>query len=116
MAGGSNSLKIKDYDTGTMQDTVYNVRGGFEDWAYGASWDTKNISYNKLNGKKYSSSTNRAFVYLVEAGYEKIPSIQAMGNIKNFKKFDYDNYGHLARNIRLSLKFVELMNPFVMIK
>lgn len=26
-----------------MKDVVYDVNGGFEDWAYGASWDKKNV-------------------------------------------------------------------------
>lgn len=59
-----------------MKDIVYDVNGGFEDWAYGASWDKKNVPTTS-DGKKvippYNSITNRAFVYLVEAGYDKIP-------------------------------------------
>ena len=26
-----------------MHDLVYDVNGGYEDWAYAASWDKKNV-------------------------------------------------------------------------
>ena len=31
---GSSSTHTKPYDTGTMNEKVYYVRGGMEDWAY----------------------------------------------------------------------------------
>lgn len=27
-----------------MHSVVYDVNGGFEDWAYGGSWDTENVT------------------------------------------------------------------------
>ena len=64
---------------GTMHDVVYDVNGGFEDWAYGASWDKDSVPHtcgkNLLNSNPvhHSDQSNRAFVYLIEAGYDKTP-------------------------------------------
>lgn len=66
-----------------MKDIVYDVNGGFEDWAYGASWDRKNVPLTTDGTKNippYNSITNRAFVYLVEAGYDKVPQDYELGN------------------------------------
>ena len=32
---------VKPYGLGDMTSTVYAVRGGLEDWAYAAGWDTQ---------------------------------------------------------------------------
>lgn len=63
-----------------MSDIVYNVNGGYEDWAYGGSWDKNNIP-KQCNGKKYyiPEESNRALTFLVEAG-PKIPSKDSGGN------------------------------------
>ena len=50
-AGANDDLKIEEYNVGTMKDVVYDVNGGFEDWAYGASWDTVNVP-TTTDGKK----------------------------------------------------------------
>lgn len=44
--GGNKDLGINPYLNGTMHKVVYDVNGGFEDWAYGASWDTQYVSSN----------------------------------------------------------------------
>ncbi len=63
----------------------------------------------------YPDQTNRAFVYLIEASKRKIPLENSWGNEMSY--FDRANegsiYGHVARNIRMSLKFAEIMNPFL---
>lgn len=43
MAGENKSVEVYEYKLGLMQDVVYDVYGGFEDWAYGASWDKLNV-------------------------------------------------------------------------
>lgn len=54
VSGYNSLLNIKPYEIGTMQETVYNVRGGFEDWAYGASWDKKNINEDNFTHEKFN--------------------------------------------------------------
>ena len=85
-AGSNKKLNIEEYNIGTMSEVVYDVNGGFEDWAYGASWDTKNVplSCNRTEflkeNIKYADESNRAFVFLVEAGWDKTPNKDTLGN------------------------------------
>lgn len=118
-AGGSNpSLSVLNYGIGTIQSQVYNVHGGFEDWAYGASFDTLNINtqcalldnpkFGLLKTKiAYDNNSNRAFVFLVEAGYSKMPSEGFLGNDLPLTSGDYHSgqWGHVTRNINLCLRF-----------
>lgn len=34
-----DTVKIRKYVLGDMSSTLYPVKGGMEDWAYGAGWD-----------------------------------------------------------------------------
>ena len=123
----NKQLGIKTYDVGTMHKVVYDVNGGFEDWAYGASFDTENVSstchVNKgiksdANNKiAYPNQTNRAFVYLIEAG-KKRPPASALGEDTGLVKesFADTKWGHVSRNILVSLNFAKIVNPFVVIK
>jgi hypothetical protein len=66
-----------------MHDVVYDVYGGFEDWVYGASWEPSylvNSCKNYSKEIKYEDHSHRSFVYLVEAGFQKIPSENTLGN------------------------------------
>ncbi len=63
-----------------MTDIVYPLRGAFEDWAYGASFEKETVSKNcasknldnsniyKYKDIQYDDFSNRAFIFLVEAG------------------------------------------------
>ncbi len=123
VAGGNDGLGIKNYKTGTMQRVVYDVNGGFEDWAYGASFDDVNVSKlcalkaNSFHNQKYSNSSNRAFVYLVEAGFEKNPKEATYGNELGLTEQQNEAaiWGHVTRNIQLSLKFAEITVPHIII-
>lgn len=61
------------------------MNGGYEDWAYGASWDVNNVpKYCNIENNikipiNYPSQTNRALTYLIEAG-EKLPPLNTGGN------------------------------------
>ncbi len=122
MSGANKDLGVLSYEKGTMHDVVYDVNGGFEDWAYGASWDTKNVPHvcevytsDGLLPEKihYNDFSNRAFVYLVETGFDKTPKDDQLGN--EIAVFDPDNedaiWGHISRNTFLSLKFAEYIRP-----
>lgn len=59
-----------------MHDIVYDVNGGYGDWAYAASWDKSAVPKlrdpkNSNSSITYNDNSNWAFVYLVEAGYDK---------------------------------------------
>lgn len=113
----------KQYETGTMNELVYAVHGGMEDWAYAGSWDVDNMlqceptqygGYDKQN-TVYNESTLRAFNMLIETSNKKIPSSH-LGNNQNLLDDDsYQNNGHVARNIRLALSAIEFVQPYVSI-
>lgn len=121
-AGDSTTHKIEAYKTGLLQDVVYDVNGGFEDWAYGASWDRPNVQADcgrqapdDFKHVQYSSETNRALVFLVEAGYAKIPAEPTLGNrLAVFDPLDpRADPGHISRNVNLFLEFSRIVNPFL---
>ena len=129
VSGDNPKLDIEKYKTGLLHDVVYDVNGGFEDWAYGASWDGRNVSktcaanvgFSPLVTKRsieYDKETNRAFVYLVEAGDDKTPSEGTLGNeIAIFRPHsDEAVWGNVTRNIVLFMKFTEIVQPYAIIK
>jgi len=117
-AGGFASTSP--YPTGTMNEKVYPVRGGMEDWAYAGSWDPKRViqcrpkTYNAYPPKKtmYNNSTLRVFNMLVETSNSKIPKSNLGTSEGVFYDVDTVDNGHITRNIRLSLSAIDLVQPF----
>lgn len=122
-------LGIEKYNIGLLQDVVYDVYGGFEDWAYGASWDKKfvsntcaaNVAFSPLVSNRkieYSDQSNRAFIFLVEAGGDKTPKRKTLGN--ELAIFDPYNenavWGNVTRNIALLMRFTEIVQPYVYVR
>ena len=111
-----NKIKnIPVFETGTMHDVVYDVNGGFEDWAYGASWDFENQSLNCNNKQTiYNDYSNRCFIFLVEASTDKIPNEEDLGNEQGILgEIDFNSWGHVSRNIVMMIGFFEIINPFI---
>ena len=103
---------------------LYGVRGGFEDWSYAGSWDPERvIACTPSNGypvekTQYNNSTLRVFNMLVESSKKKDPSESTnklLGNSKQVLETVFDA-GYVARNIRLSILAVELVEPYVAIQ
>ncbi|POM57463.1 Hypothetical protein PHPALM_38022 [Phytophthora palmivora] len=121
-----------------MNDVVYGVTGGMEDWGYAASWE------NQFYGKNaqpfhpcepttfggypkektiYNNITNRAFNMLVETSNSKEPSPGDLGNFEELYKANVDFFrtdgittnlvGHVPRNVRLALMMIEMAQPMV---
>ncbi|KAL3782399.1 hypothetical protein HJC23_005447 [Cyclotella cryptica] len=113
------------YDYGTMNDKVYYVRGGMEDWAFAGSWDPERVvqcsptTYGGYPSEKtqYNNSTLRAFNMLIETSDIKGPPREQLGkrNQPLISSNGEDN-GHIARNIRLALLAVDTVEPYVSIK
>lgn len=125
------------YPTGTMNDIVYGVTGGMEDWAYAASWE--NDFYKKDDEKPfkackpktfggypedktvYGSVTHRAFNMLVETSNSKEPKESELGGFDDlyrtevdfFREDDAIRVGHVTRNVRLALMMIEMVQPLV---
>ena len=125
-AGGNQEWHIDNFKTGTMESIVYDVNGGYEDWAYGGSYQQKFLTMNCLpKGSKYSKdflmtdeNSNRVFIFLVEAGLQKTPSEGTLGNqLSVFNKSDdMATIGNISRSVTLMKQFFEVMRPFPFVK
>uniref|UniRef100_A0AAV1UGV7 Peptidase M14 domain-containing protein n=1 Tax=Peronospora matthiolae TaxID=2874970 RepID=A0AAV1UGV7_9STRA len=126
------------YPTGTMNDVVYGVTGGMEDWGYAASWENQfydekshpflpcePTTFGGYPKKKtvYNNVTNRAFNVLVETSNSKEPLPADMGDFKELYSANVDFFrtegtatkivGHVPRNVRLALMMIEMVQPLV---
>jgi hypothetical protein len=105
----------------SMNDLVYPVNGGMEDWAYAGSWDTARVkpcqpvTYDKYPADKtiYDNSTLRVFNMLVETSNDKEPATSTLGTSWDIMTTSEKGNGHVARNIRLALLAAELVEPYV---
>lgn len=108
----------KRYPFGTMNDQVYPVQGGMEDWGYAASFDARARvrcapqSYGGYNASRQASAnaSMRALVFLVEAG-PKRPAEATLGGDDAVLTPGGAADGHVPRNIRLSLAAIDLLRP-----
>ncbi|ETN22255.1 hypothetical protein PPTG_02243 [Phytophthora nicotianae INRA-310] len=126
------------YPTGTMNDIVYGVTGGMEDWGYAASWenqfyDAKSQPFHPCEPTTfggypkektiYNNITHRAFNMLVETSNSKEPNTADLGNFKELYEANVDFFrtegittesvGHVPRNVRLALMMIEMAQPLV---
>ncbi|TDH65548.1 hypothetical protein CCR75_005692 [Bremia lactucae] len=126
------------FPTGTMNDVVYGVTGGMEDWGYAASWENQFYKPNKQPFRPcepttfggypkektiYNNITHRAFNMLVETSNKKEPQAKDLGfsnelyeaNVDFFRTEDLitEVVGHVPRNVRLALMMIELVQPMV---
>ncbi|GMF49155.1 unnamed protein product [Phytophthora fragariaefolia] len=126
------------YPTGTMNDVVYGVSGGMEDWGYAASWENQFYNENSqpfhpcepttfggypAEKTVYNNITHRAFNMLVETSDAKEPRAADLGNTKELYKANVDFFradsikkkfvGHVPRNVRLALMMIEMVQPLV---
>lgn len=123
------------YPTGTMNDVVYGVTGGMEDWAYAASWENEFVKKDKpfqpcqpttFGGydaakTEYNNLTHRAFNMLVETSNSKRPEEDALGFFEDLYNADLDYYeldkkftaGHVTQNVRLALMMIDMVQPYI---
>lgn len=121
------------YPDGPMNDIVYAVDGGMEDWAYAASWENtyttpkpvgvcNPTTYGGYAAAKssYNSATHRSFNILIETSTAKQPTASSLGNnatLSNELLADYlpsaSTVGHVARNLRIALMYIDLVQPYV---
>lgn len=122
--GDLKKLGVPVYESGTMNDVVYPVRGGMEDWAYAGSWDTKHVkactpdTWDGYPEEKttYDDSTLRVFNTLVETSDFKTPPTIQLGTDEHLFDPESKGTGHIPRNIRLGLLMVDVVEPYVAIR
>jgi hypothetical protein len=113
------------YDYGTMNDKVYYVRGGMEDWAFAGSWDPERVvecTPKTFGGyprdkTRYNNSTLRTFNMLIETSSPKAPDRAELGmRTDPLVSSDGVENGHIARNLRLALVAMDVVEPYVSIR
>lgn len=107
------------YPVGRMNDLVYPVPGGMEDWAYAGNWDpdSKRVPCKPLTfggyaeeQTKYTDAMLRAVNVLVETSDAKWPTVLGESN----KILDAESgTGHVPRNVRLALMLIDIVEPYV---
>jgi hypothetical protein len=111
------------YPIGRMNNLVYGVTGGMEDWAYAGSWDTGAVhacNPSSLGGYPaaktvYNGAQLRAINILVETWDDKRPAEGELGgaNPVDMLTVQGPSDGHVPRNLRLALSVVDLVQPYV---
>eukprot|EP00900_Chrysochromulina_parva_P025221 jgi/Chrpa1/7332/Chrysochromulina_OHIO_Genome00018148-RA len=118
--GGSRTRNTK-YLFKTMNDLVYPVHGGMEDWGYAASWDRAFVrtceprTYGGYEAARttYSDAAVRAFTVLIETSDLKAPTADTYGAEAGVYNINSDADGHVPRNVRLSLAAIDLVRPHI---
>lgn len=109
----------RNYPVGRMNDLVYPVPGGMEDWAYAGNWDPlskrepcKPTTFGgyELSKTQYTAAMLRAVNILVETSDLKSPL--DMGHGRDLLNPN-GGQGHVARNVRLALLTTELVEPYI---
>ncbi|KAG8459363.1 hypothetical protein KFE25_012999 [Diacronema lutheri] len=110
----------KPYPYGTMNEQVYPVHGGMEDWGYAASFDRAGAvrCAPRSHGgyapgrSDVTNASARALVFLVEAG-PKRPRESTLGSSAAVLTPGGPGDGHVPRNIRLALTAIDFLRPHV---
>lgn len=125
VSGENASYEMASFKTGTMTDTVYSVRGGFEDYAYGGSLDpqfvNKQCEYIDHANQKiiiqnnFEDSSLRAFIFLIEASSDKTPDEKTLGPIQATENNDYlsSDWGYINRSIFMVLRFAQVIKNYL---
>jgi hypothetical protein len=121
------SSESRFYETGDMNDILYGVNGGFEDYAYAGSWENQlqaeqctPSTYDGYPDEKtqYDDATLKTFNILVEISKTKNPPSSQLGtNVDLFNApFAFDNNsnnGYAAKHIRTALMAIDMVEPYV---
>jgi hypothetical protein len=111
-----------------MNDLVYPVQGGMEDWAYAASWDPNHTipceptSYGGYDTGRttYDPYVLRCFNMLVETSDNKIPKTHLGSSAQvlapRATPGSSSSNGHVTRNLRLALAALDMVQPYVYIE
>ncbi|KAH8583234.1 carboxypeptidase [Cryptosporidium sp. chipmunk genotype I] len=100
---------------GNIAETVYPVKGGFEDWSlYG--YNVNHILCSDYLQKSHPANKGGSLTFLVETDHQKTPNQDSLGSKSDlFSLIDLDKLSiqpsHITRNIRMLLKLAEYAYP-----
>ena len=120
-AGSGNVWSNTNYPVQTMNDLVYPVHGGMEDWGYAASWDRSLVhpctpqTYGGYASDRtsYADGMAQAFTVLVETSDNKAPPASTYGGEEGVYNPGSPADGHVPRNMRLALAGIDLVQPYI---
>lgn len=112
------------YPLGPINDLVYPVDGGMEDWSYAAGWEQspqpisvcRPTTYGGYaeDRTKYRRDSISTLVYLAEMDDFKTAPDNSLGHrLEIWSKGT--TQGHVPRNMRMCLKVIELARPEVVV-
>lgn len=110
------------YPHNRLNDIVYPVRGGMEDWAYAGSWlkdGTSPCHPPSFGGyaaakTQYNTAVLRAFNILIECSSPKKPSETTLGSTAQLLRPENGRgNGHVPRNLRLALFMADIVQPYI---
>jgi len=105
-----------------MIDLMLPDRGRLEDWAYASAWVEPSlvskcnpITYGGYSQDKttYNDSSLRAVTMMVETSESKKPPTNNLGSDRDLFNPNSKESGHIARNLRLSLMMIDIVEPYV---
>eukprot|EP00931_Biecheleriopsis_adriatica_P062797 TRINITY_DN37931_c0_g1_i1.p1 TRINITY_DN37931_c0_g1~~TRINITY_DN37931_c0_g1_i1.p1 ORF type:complete len:712 (+),score=113.93 TRINITY_DN37931_c0_g1_i1:97-2232(+) len=112
------------YPLGPINDLVYPVDGGMEDWSYGAGWEAsprpitvctpRSYGGYAADRTKYRKNSISTLVYLAEMDDFKTPRASTLGHSANIWRLG-STQGHVPRNLRMCLKIIELARPEIVV-
>lgn len=110
--GGSDVYKI-----GSMEEVVYTVNGGMEDWAYALGIEGEKLlqcepsSFGGYDSKKYTENVSlpSAAMFLVESSNEKSPPESFLGSNSDLRTSSLA----IPRCVRMILALIKVVNPSV---
>eukprot|EP00656_Telonema_subtile_P056608 TRINITY_DN9082_c0_g2_i1.p1 TRINITY_DN9082_c0_g2~~TRINITY_DN9082_c0_g2_i1.p1 ORF type:complete len:568 (-),score=104.35 TRINITY_DN9082_c0_g2_i1:126-1829(-) len=108
------------YKVGTMTDTIYAVRGGMEDWAYGGSWAPQAVQCRvkgyPTSKTRYDDQALRCPMFLVETAMDKDPHEGSLGGEEEVFLPGGAEDGHVPRNLRIGLLAIDLAEPYIVLE
>ena len=104
-----------------MDQIIYTVQGGMEDWAYAGSWiPEKVVQCQPTTFGGYAAEKQCTTIVpcehstcLVETSKDKTPSADSLGTRQDVLTVNSTGNGHVARNIRVALAATDLVEPYV---
>lgn len=115
--GKANQLVYFYDQIGIISQTVYPVKGGFEDWSL-FGYRLGHIPCSDYIQKSHSANQGGSLTFLIETDHQKVPEEDSLGSRSDiFSLIDLDKLttqpSHITRNIRMLLKLSEYTYPDV---
>lgn len=107
---------MEEFTIGTMNEVIYPVKGGFEDWAYAASWYNASVPMTPTRScpfQKFPYNMTNGLVFLFELGPFDVNE-QLFGSEEGLKVHPYSanpSNGYVTRTVRMLKGLMKLPNP-----